>query len=278
MTENTYVTGVYKITNTVNGKVYVGSTASNSVEKRIAEHLRQLRSSRHHNRHLQSAWGKYGEQAFTANVIKRCSPETCIQVEQEYIDFYKSSNPDFGYNISPTAGNTRGVKYPPEVRRKVSEAIRLAYTRPDVKESRRAMLNREEYKLNHVQAMKRVMSDPSYKEKMSNSCKVAQQRPDVKARVMARLLLAVSKPEYREKQRVLSTGRKHSEETKQKMRDSNTEEVKYRKGSHNRGKKLSEETKEKMRKPKSEQTRKNMSEAAKQGWVKRKAKNRTSRV
>ncbi len=62
-------TGVYCIRNGQNGKVYVGST-SRSLTGRQKDHLNNLRGDRHINRHLQHAWNKYGEEAFTFEVLE----------------------------------------------------------------------------------------------------------------------------------------------------------------------------------------------------------------
>ena len=54
--------GIYKITNKINNKIYIGS--SYSISKRISEHKYQLRRNSHPNIHLQSSWNKYGEDNF----------------------------------------------------------------------------------------------------------------------------------------------------------------------------------------------------------------------
>lgn len=61
--------GVYKITNTVNGKVYIGSTTI-GFKNRWATHRNELRNRRHCNKHLQRAWNKYGENAFSFEVLE----------------------------------------------------------------------------------------------------------------------------------------------------------------------------------------------------------------
>jgi group I intron endonuclease len=62
--------GVYKITNTVNGKVYIGSTTID-IETRWGVHRSALRTGKHYNKHLQRAWNRYGESAFTFEVIEQ---------------------------------------------------------------------------------------------------------------------------------------------------------------------------------------------------------------
>ena len=51
--------GVYKIVNTVNGKIYIGS--SKNIDRRWNEHIRVLELNAHNNQHLQNAWNKYGK-------------------------------------------------------------------------------------------------------------------------------------------------------------------------------------------------------------------------
>lgn len=106
-------TGVYVLTNSSNGKVYVGSTVQ-PFRRRWNFHLQQLRKGVHRNRHLQHAYDKYGPGAFSFRVVERCNPEACLPREQFWIDKLSATDRSKGYNISPTAGNCSGVKYTPE--------------------------------------------------------------------------------------------------------------------------------------------------------------------
>lgn len=51
--------GIYKITNLINNKFYIGS--SSDLKKRLYEHRRELNLGVQANKHLQSAWNKYGK-------------------------------------------------------------------------------------------------------------------------------------------------------------------------------------------------------------------------
>lgn len=62
------IPGVYCITNTVNNKIYVGS--SGSIYQRTARHKCDLLKNRHANSHLQSAVNKYGIDKFEISLIK----------------------------------------------------------------------------------------------------------------------------------------------------------------------------------------------------------------
>lgn len=90
------ICGVYKITNTVNGKFYVGS--SKDVEKRWLQHRNDLDANKHGNPYLQNAWNKYGCQNFKFQIIEECPLEVQFEREQFYLN---KLNPfdDNGYNI-----------------------------------------------------------------------------------------------------------------------------------------------------------------------------------
>lgn len=116
-------TGVYVITNTVNGKVYVGSAAF-SLRARLRDHKSLLRRGVHGNKHLQSAWNKYGWSAFQFDVVERCLPERCIKREQCWIDDKGSASNKKGYNINPTAGSSLWRPNSEATRAKLSKAMK----------------------------------------------------------------------------------------------------------------------------------------------------------
>ena len=89
--------GIYQIRNTVNGKLYIGS--SHDIKFRWKQHKSSLRRNKHHSLILQRAWNKYGEDCFEFEVIKDVEIESLIESEQFYFDML---NPD--YNVSKKAG------------------------------------------------------------------------------------------------------------------------------------------------------------------------------
>lgn len=91
---------IYKITNQVNGKFYIGRTKN--FRKRVASHLLLLRKGKHHSCYLQSAWEKYGENNFLFTIVEDNIDEShLIEREQEYIDTYFDMK--FCYNVSKMA-------------------------------------------------------------------------------------------------------------------------------------------------------------------------------
>lgn len=116
--------GIYKITNNVTGKFYIGS--SKHVEQRFDEHKRALTRKSHDNPILQNAWNFYGKEKFEFSVLEECSPEKCFEREQYYLDTlqpYKS----IGYNIGKTAkGGDNFVNHPNK--EEIREKTRLLST------------------------------------------------------------------------------------------------------------------------------------------------------
>jgi group I intron endonuclease len=118
------VCGVYVIENTVNGKLYIGSTAN--FQKRKNAHLSCLRRGVHVNKLLQHAFKKYGESAFRFALREVCIPAELQATEQRWLD---SSAHRQLYNLYPTAYAVRGPDHPMyghshsvEARAKIKEA------------------------------------------------------------------------------------------------------------------------------------------------------------
>lgn len=102
------VTCIYKIVNTTNGKIYVGSAVN--FRKRKNLHLKNLRDGNHGNKHLQLAFKKYGLDNFVFEIIELCFRENLLEREQFYIDNLKPE-----YNICKSVEKSRlGIKSSPE--------------------------------------------------------------------------------------------------------------------------------------------------------------------
>ena len=89
--------GIYKIENKVNGKVYIGQSID--IEHRWSGHKSKLRNNKHQNDYLQKSWNKYGEDNFDFSVICECNKEDLDNKEIYYIDYYKSTDSKYGYNL-----------------------------------------------------------------------------------------------------------------------------------------------------------------------------------
>ena len=64
-------TGVYQIKNIVNGKIYIGSASSKfGFNSRWSRHVFDLKNGKHHSKHLQSSWDKYGSDKFKFEILE----------------------------------------------------------------------------------------------------------------------------------------------------------------------------------------------------------------
>lgn len=112
--------GIYRITNTVNGKIYIGS--SQDTRARWRNHRHNLRHNSHRSCHLQNAFNLDGEEAFVFDVLEECAVEELIHREQAYLDKLRPYIAELGYNLAPIAkASFRGRKHSQEARLKMSE-------------------------------------------------------------------------------------------------------------------------------------------------------------
>ena len=152
--------GIYKITNIINNKVYIGSAFN--LHNRIYIHCYLLRRNEHHNPHLQSAWNKYSESSFEFNVIEICNRDDLLTREQFWLDEYKSYDNKYGYNICKIAGNTSGRRFSEETKQKMRES-RLgskASEEAKIKMSKSRTGERNGmYGKNHTEESKKKMSE-----------------------------------------------------------------------------------------------------------------------
>ena len=103
---------IYKITNKVNNKIYIGQT-SRSIEIRWKEHLRHAfePNSAGYNSHFYKSIRKYGVSNFTVDIVEKCDNNLMSKREIFWIDFYNSFNPEYGYNLTRGGEGTRSIDY-----------------------------------------------------------------------------------------------------------------------------------------------------------------------
>lgn len=88
---------IYKITNLINQKGYIGKTIA-TVQERFRQHLSDANKERNKNRPLYRAINKYGPENFVVETLESCSNEILNEREIYWIDFYQTYQN--GYNAT----------------------------------------------------------------------------------------------------------------------------------------------------------------------------------
>lgn len=147
---------VYKITNKINGKIYIGQTIG-SLEKRWREHC--CKSS--HCYRLRKAIEKYGKDSFLKEIVwSGCGNEEvlcrCLDaMEVAFINYYDSINK--GYNVSK-GGRGNSCKVSIETKEKLSKISKGKHYSPET-----------EFKMGHTPWNKgrQYMTEENNKRKVS---------------------------------------------------------------------------------------------------------------
>lgn len=96
--------GIYRITNIVNNKKYIGSAAV-TIRKRLNHHIAMLDVNKHKNEYLQHSWNKYGRDNFIFEIVEVVeNKDLLLEREQFYLDTEKPE-----YNINKSATNLLGL-------------------------------------------------------------------------------------------------------------------------------------------------------------------------
>jgi group I intron endonuclease len=136
---------IYKITNKINGKVYVGQTIG-SIYSRFKSHT--YKSSKCTK--LYNSIKKYGKENFKIEIIEKCNSMKELNKREEYW-ISKLNTIEDGYNLQSGGNNRIPCK---ETREKLSKIGKVAQNRPEtIKRSIETSIN--------------MWKNPKYKAKMS---------------------------------------------------------------------------------------------------------------
>jgi len=104
--------GIYRITNLIDNKYYVGS--SSRLRKRKHEHFKDLENNKHCNDYLQNAYNKHGKENFKWEVIEHVAPSEDVKefkkrlLDREQYHMDEGITKSVLYNIRPTAESRLG--------------------------------------------------------------------------------------------------------------------------------------------------------------------------
>ena len=111
------MTGIYKITNLINGKVYIGQ--ARNIEKRWKEHKNNIKIC---DQVLYRAMRKHGFENFSFEILMLCEEDLLNLMEKYYIEKYNSyihAENSNGYNMTTGGEGNKGYKHTKKSKQKM---------------------------------------------------------------------------------------------------------------------------------------------------------------
>lgn len=111
---------IYKITNTINNKCYIGITTKKNPNERWVSHKNAIKNEKGCPL-LRESFNEYGESAFKFEVLIICFDEDLHEYERQYIKKYNSLTPN-GYNYTEggePGGNFKNKTHTDETKQKI---------------------------------------------------------------------------------------------------------------------------------------------------------------
>ncbi len=111
------ICGIYKIQNILDNKIYIGSSVN--IQNRKYKHFWLLSKNKHDNKHLQNSFNKNSKEVFEFTIIELCDYKSLVERENYYINYFKSNDSNYGYNLA-TVNEFRRNTYNEEVKIRLS--------------------------------------------------------------------------------------------------------------------------------------------------------------
>jgi group I intron endonuclease len=187
---------IYKTTNLINGKIYIGKDTKNNPTYLGSGVL------------LKKAIDKYGKENFIKEIIEKCNEHDILNEREKYwINVFDSKNTLIGYNIAE--GGHGGLTYTDETRKRISEMFKGRFVSEETKQK---MSKSRKGKFKHTEKAKEKISKKhkgkkltqEHRDKISEACKHTP-----KSKEFIENMGTINK--------YWPTGTKHTEETKKKM-------------------------------------------------------------
>jgi group I intron endonuclease len=180
---------IYKTTNLVNGKIYIGQDSKNNPEYLGSGKI------------IKRAIKKYGKENFKKEILEECTNQTELDIKEKYwIQELNTINQDIGYNVSfgGQTGWYKGLKHTEETKR-IYSLTRKGKLIGD----KNGMYGKQ-----HTENAKKKMSNPQFGDK--NGMYGKQHTEETKKK-MSESLSGENNSFF---------GKQHTEETKKKMSES----------------------------------------------------------
>ena len=96
--------GIYKITNLINNKSYIGKSIN--IEMRFIAHRTKYNWDKEKNKPLYRAFKKYGIENFSFSIVKQCNKEDLDKEEIYWIGYYNTYQNGYNITIGGDGGKT----------------------------------------------------------------------------------------------------------------------------------------------------------------------------
>jgi len=118
--------GIYKITNVVNGKCYIGRTKCffQRCNQYIGDYNK--RNIKHLNDYMLKSMNKYGFDKFIFRVIEICEVEYQSERETFWMEYFDSHNSKCGYNLRKDT--EKGMETHPSTSKKITERLKKEWS------------------------------------------------------------------------------------------------------------------------------------------------------
>lgn len=187
---------IYKISNTINNKIYIGQTVKKRPTDRFSQHRYEARHLSNNSKHvsiLHEAMAKYGVDNFLFEIIEEVENNLLDEREQYWICYYNSITPN-GYNITKGGNGTKG------------------YSREQsIEERLKRQQSNKQYFINHPEAIEK------YKEQTRALWQNKEYAEKVKSGIQN---YHKNNPNAFSGENNPFFGQQHTEETKQKLKQS----------------------------------------------------------
>ena len=206
---------IYKITNNINGKIYIGKT-KHSIEYRYNEHLKNARLGVKYVSYLYRAMNEYGTENFSVAEIECCDIDVLDERERFWIKELRSQDSKVGYNIQEggNGGATRSSEF--VLTQKQLDALEKGRHLPSSQKQKEQLANRR------------------------RGCVVSE---ETRRKISEANLGRKASEETKQKLSLIRKGKKlppHTEEQKEAAREGSKDRVHIHKGTQNKNPKRSE--------------------------------------
>lgn len=118
--------GIYKITNTINGKCYIGRTKCFFQRCNQYIHDYYKRNINHINDYMYKSMQKYGFENFTFRIVEVCEVEYQQERENFWMEYFDTHNSLFGYNLRKDTDG--GMETHPSTSKKITERLKKEWS------------------------------------------------------------------------------------------------------------------------------------------------------